>query len=457
MIQFSYKAKKEDLIVVPLYKKGDAACSLTPSLKKEIEKPIKLHDFAGDEGEIFILYAETGRILLLGLGDKAKSSDESIRRAYGKLAKWCAKKKIKSIAIHKPEGFEISAIEGILFPKAKELAHVQLIGKWDQDRVEELEKVFKGVYLARELVNEDAESLNPQKLAKEAKKLSTNKLKVKSLTLSQIKKEKLGLILAVGKAADVDPAFIIMEYKGDPSRKDKTLLIGKGVTYDTGGLNLKQSGMEEMKSDMGGAAIVIATMKVIEQLKLKQNVVAIIPSVENAIGPNSFKLGSVYTSHSGKKVEVMNTDAEGRLILADAISYGIKHFKPSRIVDLATLTGAMTIILGNEGIGLFSNNDALAEKFEKAGLNTYERCFRLPLIEEYRDLLKTEAADLKNWNGRMGASIISALFLKEFVGATPWVHLDIATVTYSQTARKYFPEYATGTGVRLLVETLRHL
>lgn len=457
MIQFSFKAKGDDLLVVPLYKKGEAGASLSPSLKKEIEKPIKLHDFAGDEGETFLLYAQSGRTLLLGLGEKGECSDETVRRAYGKLAKWCGKKKIKTISLLKPDDFADAAIEGILFPKAKELNQVHLLGKWDQKKIDELEKVFKGIYLARDLINEDADSLNPQKLAKEAKKLSTAKLKVKSLTLSQIKKEKLGLVLAVGRAADVDPAFIIMEYKGDPSNKDKTLLIGKGVTYDTGGLNLKQSGMEEMKSDMGGAAIVIATMKVIEQLKLKINVVALVPSIENAIGPKSFKLGSVYTSHSGKKVEVTNTDAEGRLILADAISYGIKHFKPARIVDLATLTGAMTIILGNEGIGLFSNNDALSHKFEKAGLKTYERCFRLPLIEEYRDLLKTEAADLKNWNGRMGASIISALFLKEFVGNVPWVHLDIATVTYSQTARKYFPEYATGTGVRLLVETLRHL
>lgn len=457
MIQFSNKAKGEDLLVVPLYKKGEAALALSPALKKEIDKPLKLHDFSGDEGEIFLLYTQTGRVILLGLGEKGKGSDETVRKSYGKLAKWCGKKKIKSISLLKPDDYSDAAIEGILFPKAKHLSHVHLAGKWDQKKVDELETVFKGIYLARDLINEDADSLNPQKLAKEAKKLSSSKLKVKTLSLSQIKKEKLGLVLAVARAADVDPAFIIMEYKGDPSNKERSLLIGKGVTYDTGGLTLKQSGMEEMKSDMGGAAIVMGTMKVIADLKLKQNVVAIIPSVENAIGPGSFKLGSVYTSYSGKKVEVTNTDAEGRLILADAISYGIKHFKPSRIIDLATLTGAMTIILGNEGIGLFSNNDALAHKFEKAGLKTYERCFRLPLIEEYRDLLKTEAADLKNWNGRMGASIISALFLKEFVENIPWAHLDIATVTYSQTARKYFPEYATGTGVRLLIETLKQL
>ncbi|MFN4173739.1 MAG: leucyl aminopeptidase family protein [Parachlamydiaceae bacterium] len=442
---------------MPLFKKGDIASHISSDLKKEIEKPLKLHDFTGEEGEIFLLYTKSGRSLLLGLGEKDKCSEESVRKAYGKLAKWCAKKKVKSVSLFKPNEFADSVLEGILFPNAKHLNEVHLIGKWDEKRLDELQTIFKGIYLARDLINEDADSLTPQKLAKEAKNLSSSKLKVKVLTAAQIKKEKLGLVLAVSRAANVDPAFIIIEYKGDPLRKDKTLLIGKGVTYDTGGLNLKQSGMEEMKSDMGGAAIVIGTMKVIADLKLKQNVIAIIPAVENAIGPGSFKLGSVYTSFSGKKVEVTNTDAEGRLILADAISYGIKHYKPTRIIDLATLTGAMTIILGHEGIGLFSNHDGLANTIEKAGLKTYERCFRLPLIEEYRELLKTEAADLKNWNGRMGASIISALFLKEFVENIPWAHLDIATVTFSQTARKYFPEYATGTGVRLLIETLKHL
>jgi leucyl aminopeptidase len=444
------------ILISPKRTKVDAL--ITPYWKNQVHKK----DFEGSEGEILVLYPEKAleaRHILLGLGDKKSITAEKLRKAFGQLIKFCDKKKIKSIAVEKPElddkAFEYAILEALLLPQAKHINHVDLIGKWNEGSIKDLQTVFKGVYFARELINGDAEEVTPAYLVKKAKSLAKGSLKVKSLDPAPLKK--MGLIQAVSKGSSLKPAFIIMEYKGNPKSKDQTILIGKGVTYDTGGLNLKSSGMEEMKADMGGAATVIATMSVIEALKLKHNVVALLPCVENAIGPLSMKPGSVYKSYSGKKVEVMNTDAEGRLILADALSYAQKHYQPSRIIDLATLTGAMSIILGPEGIGLFSNDDKLANDLLKAGNETYERCFRLPLIEEYNDLLKSEFGDIKNWNGRVGASILSALFMQAFIDKVKWAHLDIATTTYYLTARKYYPQYASGIGVRLLIQYLRNL
>jgi leucyl aminopeptidase len=212
--------------------------------------------------------------------------------------------------------------------------------------------------------------------------------------------------------------------------------------------------METMKDDMSGAAAVLGTLKAAADLKLPVNLIGVIPATENGIGPDSYKPGDVYQSHSGKTVEISDTDAEGRLVLADAISYVQKHYTPTQIIDLATLTGGIIVALGEHATGLFSNDDALADRLYEAGEATQERVWRMPLYDDYKDCLKSSIADLKNSAGRSASSISGALFIQEFVKEIPWAHLDIAGTAYLTTPRHYHPTHATGVGVRLLVRFL---
>lgn len=463
-MEFIRVKKPSDLLVVPMWKGAKRKLSAT-----------LLKDFSGNVGEILIVYPEEGadkRVLYLGLGPEDEITTEKLRRAFGALVKEALKKEIETITVEMPtigglneESALRGVVEGLLIAnygysllKSKEfkpIKRVALLGfsKSALDKIAFYEALFEGVNLARDLVNGDADEIIPEYLVEVAKKLGTAKI----LDKSALKKEKMGLMLAVGKASSHDPYLICLEYKGNPKSDDKTVLIGKGVTYDTGGLNMKLTNMETMKDDMGGAAAVLGTFLVAKKLKLKINLAVVVPTVENAIGPLSFKPGSVYKSHAGITVEIGNTDAEGRLILADAISWAKKNLKPTRIIDVATLTGAMQVAIGPEGMGLFSNDDALADSLITAGAETYERAFRFPLIEEYRENLKSDIADINNIGGRFGGAIIAALFIKEFVGDTSWAHLDIAPCASHKEGRRYYPKFATGVGVRLLVEYLRHL
>ena len=268
----------------------------------------------------------------------------------------------------------------------------------------------------------------------------------------------MGLLLAVNRASSRDPTFMLIEYKGDPKAHDLTVLVGKGITFDTGGLNLKPTGsMESMKCDMAGAAAVLGVIQAAAALGIKKNITGVIAATENSIGSRSYKPGDVYCGYAGKSVEIGNTDAEGRLILADALAYAVKNLKPSRIIDLATLTGAVEVALGNEAIGLLSNHDVLADLLIRSGSSTGERVWRLPLYEEYKDLLKSDVADIKSTGGRTAGCITAAIFLHEFVGKTPWAHLDIAGTAYLNEAKRYQPKHATGVGVRLMLSLLESL
>lgn len=436
-------------------------------------KASKLHglaadDFKGEVEEVLFLYPEKSktRIALVGLGKEEKITAESLRRSYGALVKAVLKKELTTLEIEEPsvKGIKkeevLEAIaEGILFANYRydryrnkafqPLKKVALKGAKS-----EWETLFDAVNFARDLVNGNADDVTPEFLAKEAKKLGGAKI----LDKAALKKEKLGLILAVAKGSVHDPYLIELEYKGNPKSKEKIVLIGKGVTFDTGGLNIKTASMETMKADMGGAATVLGVFKAVKDLKLKVNLTVVVPTVENAVGSGSFKPGDVYRSYSGKTVEIGNTDAEGRLILADAISWAKKHLNPTRIIDFATLTGAMRVAIGDEGMGLFSNDEALAEKLIQAGEKTYERAFRFPLIQEYVKDLKSDIADISNISGRReGGAITAALFLESFVEDTPWAHFDIAPSAFVPQERRYYPKFATGIGVRLIVEYLKGL
>lgn len=268
----------------------------------------------------------------------------------------------------------------------------------------------------------------------------------------------MGLLLAVNRGSDKDPVFIISEYRGAPKSKDHTVLVGKGITFDTGGLNLKPTGgIETMRCDMAGAATVLGILKAVSDLKIKVNLTVVVPATENGIDAKSFKPGDVYQSLLGKTVEVGNTDAEGRLILADALTYAVRHLKPSRIIDFATLTGAMEIALGSEVTGFMSNDDALSDSLVRAGSETFERLWRLPLYEEYKEQLKSDVADIKSIGGRSAGSITAAMFLKEFVDEVPWAHLDIASTAFLSAEKRYHPKNGTGIGLRLMIEYFENL
>lgn len=480
------KRKKSDLLVVPFVqnakKKPEAAASASP-LAKFWKTPIETGDFEGKDGEVLFVYLSgepEQRLALLGLGDQKKVDTEKVRRAYGCLGHECQKRKIESANLVVPSVKDVGSddilrgiSEGLLLvnysfelhKKDKEhkpavlLKSVSLVGasKKDMAVVDKYAGVSEGVYLARDLVNGNADDVTPQHLADTAKKLAKKFPKVSTTVFnkSRIIKEKMELLLAVNRGSDVEPAFIIMEYKGNPKSKEQTTIIGKGITYDTGGLNLKPTGyMETMKCDMSGAAAVLGTIHAAATIGLKVNLVGIIPTTENSIGARSYKPGDIYSSYDGKTVEIVNTDAEGRLILADALSYASKKLKPKQMIDLATLTGAIVVALGEETTGLMSNNEKLSHALIEAGKSSFERVWPLPLYDEYREQLKSDLADLKNCGTRAGGSITAAMFLKEFVNDVPWAHLDIAGTAFLSKSRNYHPKNATGVGVRLLIDFL---
>jgi leucyl aminopeptidase len=308
-----------------------------------------------------------------------------------------------------------------------------------------------GVSLARDLLYEPANQLYPAEFAKRCKKLAGLGLKVEVLAESKLRQLGMGALLGVGQGSARDSAVVIMHWQGGPKKQQPLVLVGKGVCFDTGGISLKPAkGMEDMKWDMGGAAAVTGTMAALAGRKAKRNIIGIIGLVENMPDGNAQRPGDVVTSLSGQTIEVINTDAEGRLVLADLLTYVQDKFKPAAMVDLATLTGAIIVSLGKEYAGLFANNDDLAEQIEQAGRSTGEKNWRMPLGKAYDNQLKSHIADMKNIGGPWGGSITAACFLQRFVKKTPWAHLDIAGKVWADKAGPLYPAGGTGYGVRLL-------
>lgn len=320
-----------------------------------------------------------------------------------------------------------------------------------------LAKIGDGVFFTRDLVSEPANVLYPAEFAQRLK-ADLTKLGVKVTILGEKQMEKLGMdsLLSVGHGSERESQMVIMEWNGLPASKKKNSkpisFIGKGVCFDTGGISIKPSaGMEDMKWDMGGAGVVSGLMKALAGRKAKCHVVGAVGLVENMPDGKATRPGDIVKSMSGQTIEILNTDAEGRLVLADVLHYVNEKYTPKFMVDLATLTGAMIITLGHERAGLFANDDKLAEDIYKAGETIGERVWRLPVGEEYDRDINTDAADMKNiGSGRGAGSIIAAQFLQRFVGDTPWAHLDIAGVTWSKRAAPLVPKGGTAFGVRLL-------
>lgn len=316
-----------------------------------------------------------------------------------------------------------------------------------------LEAIAKGVFRTRDLVSEPANVIYPKSFVAAAKKLDQQGLKVSVLGLKEMEKLGMGSLIGVAQGSVREPQLLVLEWKGAEKEDEAPVAIcGKGVTFDTGGISLKPAaGMEDMKWDMGGAGVVVGLMEALARRKAKVNVVGLCGLVENMPDGNAQRPGDIVTSASGQTIEVLNTDAEGRLVLADVLWYAQKEFKPCRIVDLATLTGAIIVALGKEHAGLFSNDDSLSEQLTAAGKAVGEPLWRMPLGEAYDRMIDSDAADMKNVGNRNGGSITAAQFLQRFVDdGTPWAHLDIAGVTWLDKAKPTAAKGASAFGVRLL-------
>ena len=320
-----------------------------------------------------------------------------------------------------------------------------------------LEGVAESVHFARDLVTEPANILYPATLAAEAKKLSKLGVKIEVLGEAQMAKLGMGSLLGVGQGSERESQLVVMQYYGGKKGAKPVAFVGKGVTFDTGGISIKPAGgMEEMKWDMGGSAAVIGTIRALAARKAKVNAIGVVGLVENMPDGNAQRPGDVVTSMSGQTIEVLNTDAEGRLVLADALWYTQDRFKPQCMVDLATLTGAIIISLGSLQAGMFSNSDALCGTLSKAAERTGERLWRMPMGPEYDAMINCDIADMKNISdGREAGSTTAAQFLQRFVNDVPWVHLDIAGVAWSKKASALTPKGGVGWGVRLLDQWVR--
>jgi len=483
------KRKDAELIVFPFWqrqKKPKAAAVLGP-FSSLIKSPIDAGDFTGKQGETILLYTKGSkekRCMLVGLGKEENLTVDGLRQTYSNIAKECQKKAISKINVVLPTIVELRKIdvkeclkgvcEGILLTnycweklatldeETVLLKSVSLIGILPKmlDTVRDCEETAEGVYFARDLINGNADIVTPHYLGEAAKKIAKKFPNTTAHVHDRkwIEKEKMGLFAAVARSSSNEPAFIILSYKGHPRSKDHTVLVGKGVTYDTGGLNLKPTGsMETMRDDMSGSATVLATVAAAAALKLKHNITAVVASTENSIDAKSYKPGDVYKGLSGITVEVGNTDAEGRLTLADALTYSVKKLKPTRMIDLATLTGSMVIALGEGMSGLFCNDEKLTNQLLDSSDHTSEKLWRMPLHAPYKEQLKSDIADIRNIGGRAGGSITASLFLQEFVEGIPWAHIDIAGTAFGSKERGYQPKNGVGFGVRLLIDFFQNL
>jgi leucyl aminopeptidase len=421
------------------------------------------------------------RLLLVGLGKKSELSTERLRQAAGNAVQSLRAARVASFstALHLSTTLD-SAVEAVCdgtllgsysfdhyktrdtderfnFEGMTLLAPKGSNRKEIENRVKHSQTLCRGVSLARDLVSHPGNVATTGYLAKTAHELAQrHNLICEILEMDELERLGMNALVAVGKGSVEPPRLIVLEYRGADVKVRPIVLVGKGLTFDSGGISIKPGpGMEEMKTDMAGGAAVLGAMEAAAGLKLPVNLVVIVPTAENMPDGKAYKPGDVVTSLSGTTIEITNTDAEGRLVLCDALHFAQKY-KPAAMIDLATLTGACVVALGHEASGLMGNDQRLLNALKKAGENSGERLWELPLWDSYGEAMKSDIADLKNAGSRDGGSITAGWFLKQFVGKTHWAHLDIAGTAWSAKARPCSPKGATGVGVRLLIEYLQN-
>jgi leucyl aminopeptidase len=478
------KLPKSGALVVPVLKGGKLLATgkaLDKASKGAISKAIKASRFEGGKGQWLDVLAPAGvdaaRVLLGGLGEAKKIDQMAVENFGGTSWQRLGNCGLKSMAI------ACDAIPGAKVKRdmaAAALAYGARLASYRFDKYRttlkakdkpsvtalsilvdspaparklfnSLDAVADGVFMTRDLVSEPANVLYPDSMAQQCRTLSKLGVKVEVLGEARMAKLGMGALLGVGQGSPRESRLVVMRWQGAGAKAKPVAFVGKGVTFDTGGISLKPGpGMEMMKWDMGGAGTVIGLMKALAGRKAKVNAIGVVGLVENMPDGLAQRPGDIVTSMSGQTIEILNTDAEGRLVLADALWYTQDRFKPQFMVNLATLTGAMIIALGHENAGLFSNNDKLAQQLHDAGQAMGEGVWRLPLSSAYDKKLNCAIADMKNIGGRDAGSITAAQFMQRFVNKVPWAHLDIAGVAWADKGKPTVPKGGTGWGVRLL-------
>ena len=462
-----------------------AVGALDQALSGAIRALLSDGDLKGKLNQTAVLYPRgaiaASRVIVVGIGKQQDLTLDKVRQAAGtgaKKARDLGAKTMVTIAMGAgggkldPRAAAQATVEGIVLSqyefrvhKSTPVEHVSIesvtIVESDATRLPAVQEgarvgriLAEVTNFARDLVNQPSNHMTPHILADAARDMAArNHLICEVLNIGQIAELGMGAMMGVTKGSDEPPVFIILEHKPDAGQP--VIFVGKGITFDSGGISLKPGEhMEAMKGDMAGAAAVIGAMQAVAQLDLPLHVVALAPACENLPSGHAYKPGDVLKAMNGKTIEIISTDAEGRLILADALCYA-DRYKPSAVVDLATLTGSCVVALGeNVAAGIFGNDDNLSAKLREAGARAGEKLWPLPLYEEYKDKIKSEIADMKNSGGRSGGVGTSAIFLKEFT-SYPWAHLDIAPMEADEKGGPYQPKGATGFGVRTLVEFLR--
>jgi leucyl aminopeptidase len=464
-------------------------------LAGHITKLLKSNEVQGKYKEFALLHANgigADRILIMGLGKREDFSLDKIRSILAVTARNCRRIHAKSLAVDSFTAHGISAhesaraiMEGIVMglykftrymggdgsKKYKDTIEDLIIADPDENNLLELERGFKegltvaeATNMARDLINEPANVMTPVKFASAAEEVARdNEMEIKVLDVPEMEKLEMGALLAVTTSAANPPRLVVMKYEGNPGGP-RIGLVGKGITFDSGGLNIKTGDfMNHMHCDMAGAGAVLGAVRAAAQMKLKTNILAVMPMGENMPDASSYKVGDIIKSMEGKTIEILNTDAEGRLLLADALTYSVRE-GVEYLVDIATLTGGVVIALGNLVSGIMGTDQELVNKLIAVGETTGERLWQLPLYKEYAGQLKSDVADLENSGGRPASSITAAYFLKEFTGSTKWAHIDIAGTATTDEAivlyvkNPYVPKKgATAVGVRLLYQFLKEM
>jgi len=481
---------KGDLIAyfVRQREKGAPVCP-DDLIQQRVDRAYGVGAFKGKMEETLLVYPEkkydgiqADRLLIVGLG-KDDFDRELFRKAGGVVSQKALESKAERIYVVLPQELDFADVdmaeclsEGLIlgsyqFNKYKKSDHdepapeIKNIKLHGINQIGEVRKGLKrgataaqGAVIARDMAHEPGNVWTPSKFADFGKELGKKKkCTCKVLNKAQMQKLKMGGILGVTRGSHEPPSMVIVHYKTGKN-VPTLMLVGKGLTFDSGGISLKPgAGMEDMKYDMCGGAAVMAAMNVIaEEQPNHVDVVAIVPASENLPGGSALKPGDIISPYGGKTVEIINTDAEGRLILADALAYGVDKYNPDAIVDVATLTGAVIVALGHHRTGLMTNDDGLADKILDAGERSGELLWRLPLGKEYSKQIKSKIADIKNIGGKSAGTITAAAFLQEFVGDTVWAHLDIAGTAWGYTEKSYVPKGPSGIAARTLVELVRN-
>ena len=482
-----------DALIVNLFEgvaqPGGAAGVVDRALDGAITQLITAGEIKGKTGELTLVHSlgkiPASRVIVAGLGKESQFNVDAIRRVSAEASRFARSRGARRVAtiVHGGGAGGIDAeraaqaiTEGAILglyrfrrhmSKEPENGDVQetLIVERDEAKRSQLEKgcamgtvVAGAVASARDMINEPANFMTPGTMADIARDLARDGgLGLTVLERAQMRELGMGGLLGVSQGSHQDPKFIVLSYRGDPGSEKALGLVGKGITFDSGGISLKPSeDMGDMKGDMAGGATVMAVMRAVGRLKPAVNVTAIVPATENLPGGSALKPGDVITAMSGKTIEIISTDAEGRLVLADALSYAVKNGL-APLVDVATLTGAVRVALGDVTVGLFSNNEEFAGRVMAAAAEAGERMWQMPMFEEYREQNKSDVADIKNTGGRYGGAITAAQFVGEFAGDVPWVHLDIAGTSLTGKEKGHVVKGATGVGVRTLINLVMGL